>query len=253
MVRTGRFKSEDLVDLETQTKTCLIINTGGTFSMQPTEKGFSPAKEPLIEKLKEFGGFYDPIYSANCEDKEWAATPIFDKKRLLYKIYEFETKIDSCNILLSDYIKIAQVIQNNYPYFDSFLIIHGTDTLEYTSATLSFMIANLSKTVMITASQLPIFEPKNDAVGHLMGCFRILREYNIPEVCVYFRDALYRGCRLRKIRSEKLDAFTSSNLPPLVVDDLEMVPNWNVIRRKAIGPLSFAYVLISPKSLESQF
>jgi len=210
--------------------------------MQPTEKGFSPAKEPLLEKLKEHGGFFDPVFHRNAEDKSWAATPIFDDQRLLYKIVEYDVKIDSCNIKLDDYKKILNTIEENYETFDSFLIIHGTDTLEYTSAMLSFMISNLSKTVMITASQIPIYEPKNDAVGHLMGCFRILRAHNIPEVCVYFRDCLYRGNRLRKVRSEKLDAFTSSNLPPLVIDDLEMSPNWKVIRRQNLGPIGFHYV-----------
>lgn len=105
------------------------------------------------------------------------ATPIFDNRRLKYKIVEFEQKIDSCDISIKDYQKILKEIETNYHKYDSFLIIHGTDTLEYTASILSFMIKNLKKTVILTASQLPIFDPKNDAVSHIMGCFRIIRQY----------------------------------------------------------------------------
>ena len=114
--------------------------------------------------------------------------------------------------------------------FDSFLIIHGTDTAEYTSSILSFMFDNLGKSVMITASQLPLSDEKNDAFYNLMGCFRILSHYNIPEVCFYFRDRLFRGNRIKKISAENINAFNSMSLKPLVYDEIDMVVNWEIIR-----------------------
>ena len=211
--------------------------------MEPTEKGLSPSKTPLAEKLKEYTAFYDPAFNS-AVGEDYIGTPIFDRRRLVYKVIEFEKKIDSCNIGIDDYKAIVRVIEKNYHSFDSFLIIHGTDTLEYTASILGFMITNLKKTIILTASQLPIFEPKNDAVGHLMGCFRILRNYTIPEICVYFKDALYRGNRVKKVQADVLDAFKSSNIPPLLIDDIMMTPNWNLIRSMPHNDTMFQYVKI---------
>ena len=53
-----------------------------------------------------------------------------------------------------DWVKIAVDVEINYLLFDSFLILHGTDTMAYTASALSFMLEDLGKTVIITGSQV---------------------------------------------------------------------------------------------------
>ena len=73
-------------------------------------------------------------------------------KRIVYTMLEFDDLIDSSNIMVSDWIKIAKTIEENYRLYDAFIILHGTDTMAYTASALSFMLENLNKTVIITGS-----------------------------------------------------------------------------------------------------
>jgi lysophospholipase len=72
--------------------------------------------------------------------------------RVLYKILEFEVLLDSTNMLPKDWIYIATKIEENYEDYDSFILLHGTDTMGFTGSALSFMLENLAKTVVITGS-----------------------------------------------------------------------------------------------------
>ena len=73
-------------------------------------------------------------------------------KRIRFKVLEFDNLIDSANINIKDQIKIAKTIEDNYKHYDGFVICHGTDTMAYTSSTLSFMLENLNKSVILTGS-----------------------------------------------------------------------------------------------------
>jgi lysophospholipase len=95
------------------------------------------------------------------------------------------------------------------------VILHGTDTLSYTASALSFMLENLGKTVIITGSQIPIFETRTDGKDNFMGALIIAGNYIIPEVCVFFNSRLFRGNRTIKVSSASLDAFDSPNVTPL--------------------------------------
>lgn len=94
---------------------------------------------------------------------------------------------------ISDWVKIAKTIEENYKKYDAFIVLHGTDTLAYTASALSFMLENLNKTVIITGSQIPILELKNDAVDNLLGSLMVAGHFNIPEVLVFFHNRLLRG------------------------------------------------------------
>ena len=65
------------------------------------------------------------------------------------------------------------MIQQDYYNYDSFVVLHGTDTIAYTASSLSFMLENLNKTVILTGSQIPILELKNDAVDNFLGAILI--------------------------------------------------------------------------------
>lgn len=67
-------------------------------------------------------------------------------------IQEFDELLDSSNISIPDWVRIAKTIESNYKKYDGFIVIHGTDTLAYTASALSFMLENLNKTVILTGS-----------------------------------------------------------------------------------------------------
>jgi lysophospholipase len=72
-----------------------------------------------------------------------------------------------------DWIKIATDIESNYHYYDAFIVLHGTDTMAYTTSALSFMLENLRKTVIVTGSQIPISQTRNDGFDNLLGSLTV--------------------------------------------------------------------------------
>lgn len=74
---------------------------------------------------------------------------------------------------MEDWVRIANDIKRNYDKYDAFIILHGTDTMAYTASALSFMLEDLSKTVILTGSQISISMEPNDAVDNLSGALTI--------------------------------------------------------------------------------
>ena len=72
--------------------------------------------------------------------------------------------------------------QDNYSSYDGFVILHGTDTMAYTASALSFMMEHLGKPVILTGSQIPIFEIRSDGRENLLGALIMAGHYVIPEV-----------------------------------------------------------------------
>ena len=70
--------------------------------------------------------------------------------------YSFEKPIDSSNMNIESWAKIANGIKDNYLIYDGFVILHGSDTMSYSASALSFMLENLNKPVVFTGSQLLI-------------------------------------------------------------------------------------------------
>lgn len=131
----------------------LVISTGGTFCMVKTPRGYVPQRG-LADRLKKFHSFYDEEMSTMlglpADTLITPETPYH--KRVQFTMLEFDELIDSSNIMLSDWVKIAKTIEANYKKYDGFVVLHGTDTMAYTASALSFMLENLNKTVIITGS-----------------------------------------------------------------------------------------------------
>lgn len=112
------------------------------------------------------------------------------------------------------------------------MILHGTDSLAYTCSALSFMLQNLGKPVILTGSQIPFFERRNDALDNLLNSLDVAGHFMIPEVCLCFNSKLYRGNRTTKISASAFEAFASPNLPPLAtITALDMEVTWNLVTR----------------------
>jgi lysophospholipase len=136
-------------------------------------------------------------------------------RRVRYCVLEFEKLLDSSSIDSTGWDQIAKTVQRNYQLFDGFVILHGTDSLAYTSSALSFMFHNLGKPVILTGSQAPMMELQTDAQDNLLNSLIIAGHFMIPEVCLFFNSKLFRGNRATKVSAEDFDAFGSPNLPPL--------------------------------------
>ncbi|KAL9548583.1 hypothetical protein MBANPS3_005617 [Mucor bainieri] len=152
-------------------------------------------------------------------------------KRIRYSILEYAPLLDSCDITMSDWVRIAGDIKENYQLYDSFIVLHGTDTMAYTASALSFMLEELGKTVIITGSQVPLTEVRNDAVENLLGALTIAGHFVIPEVSLYFGKKLYRGNRTSKISAVDFEAFDSPNIPSLVDVGINIDVKWPLVLR----------------------
>ena len=133
-----------------------------------SEKGFTVKKNFMLNFLKEHPSFCDMDYTFFHAEDDFLITPeTIYKKRIFFKILEFETIIDSSNMNIIYWLQIAECIEKHYSTYDAFIILHGTDTMAYTSSALSFMFENLNKTVIITGSQVPLSLMRNDAYNNL--------------------------------------------------------------------------------------
>ena len=195
----------------------LIINTGGTISSIKTDKGYEPQEGYVNHRLKEF-----------------KALKHHDMPE--FKILEYRPLLDSSNMALSDWNKIAQDIANHYEEYDGFIVLHGTDTMAYTASALSFMLENLGKPVIITGSQIPLSEPRNDAIDNIVTSLWICAHGLINEVCVLFNQKLLRGNRCRKTSAQQFDAFSSPNFPPLAKVGIEVQFENNLLLKKPQDP-----------------
>lgn len=178
-------------------KRILVIYTGGTIGMVKDKK--SGALLPFdMSKIYE-------------------ALPVLKEFNCQLDSYRFDPIIDSSNMKPEYWIGLVEVIEKNYSQYDSFIVLHGTDTMSYTASVLSFMLENLNKTVILTGSQLPLGMIRTDGRDNIIGAVEIASSdsVSIPEVCIFFEDRLYRGNRTTKINAEYFEAFYSGNYPSL--------------------------------------
>jgi L-asparaginase len=188
----------------------LLIYTGGTIGMMKNFetgalKAFNFSK--LLNKIPE-------LKQLDCE----------------IETISFEKPLDSSNMNPTHWVKIAKIIDENYAAFDGFVVLHGSDTMSYSAAALSFMLENLNKPVIFTGSQLPIGDLRTDAKENLITAIQIasLQLKNkavITEVGLYFEYKLYRGNRTTKINAEHFNAFASPNYPELAESGVHLKIN----------------------------
>jgi len=181
------------------TNKILLIYTGGTIGMEKNDKG---ALEPM--------DFSDLI----------SLIPALKQLGVTIDTFPFSEPIDSSNIEADFWQKIANTVIDNYNEYSGFVILHGTDTMAYTSSVLSFMLQGLNKPIVLTGSQLPLGSLRTDGRANLITSIEIaaakaLNNVEVPEVSVCFEQTLYRGNRITKHYSDKFNAFMSHNYPPL--------------------------------------
>jgi L-asparaginase len=155
----------------------------------------------------------------------------------------FEVPIDSSDVDISSWQLMGQLVMDHYHQYDGFVILHGTDTMAYSAAALSFMLKNLSKPVIFTGSQLPIGQIRTDGKENLLTAIEIAAAMQdgvsmVQEVCIYFQSQLFRGNRTHKYNTETFDAFESANFPPLAEAGIHIFYHANLLLRPE-GPFTF--------------
>lgn len=192
-------------------KRIYVAYTGGTIGMKKSEQGYIPVDGHLTDSINELPEFHrDEMPS--------------------FTINEYQPLIDSSNMTPSDWQRIANDIKNHYDDYDGFVVLHGTDTMAFTSSALSFMFENLNKPIIVTGSQIPLSQLRSDGQVNVLNSLYIAANYPINEVGLFFNNKLYRGNRSIKAYADGFNAFDSPNMPPL----LEAGININVIAGKII-------------------
>ena len=191
-------------------KRVYIIYTGGTIGMRPTPEGYAPAPGYLADQIVAMPELTNDLMPE-------------------VEIKEYDPLLDSANMTPDDWYKIAQDIGRHYQQYDGFIVLHGTDTMAYTASALPFMLQGLGKPVVLTGSQIPLCEVRNDARANLITALTVAANFPIPEVVLCFGNQLLRGCRSVKINADGLDAFASPNLPSLGDIGVDIRLHWDLI------------------------
>jgi L-asparaginase len=200
----------------TDERAILVINTGGTIGM--VKDTVTGALRPI-----DFGQLYEQI-------------PVLKKIPVTIDCYTFDPLIDSSNMNPSNWIRLAEVIEENYEKYDGFVILHGSDTMAYSASGLSFILENLNKPVVFTGSQLPLGVVRTDGRENLITSIEVASAYDddtaiVPEVTIYFENNLLRGNRTHKYNAEHFNAFHSDNYPALASAGVHIKYHYNYIHK----------------------
>ena len=200
-------------------KKILIIYTGGTIGMSSSENGYVPKLDEFHRNLHAMDELKDP------KVPEW-------------DIVDMDPILDSSNMTVREWNKIGRVIADNYDKYDGFVVLHGTDTMAYTASALSFMLENNNKPVILTGSQIPLSEARNDARDNLITALMIAADERIHEVCLYFGGKLLRGNRATKFSAYGLSAFISPNYPALAEAGIDIKVNEQALKGPSAGQMT---------------
>lgn len=173
-------------------KKILIIGTGGTIASKPSADGLTPDldSKQLIDSIPSISDICD----VDC-------------------IQAFS--LDSTNVRPEHWLILAEIITENYDRYDGFVITHGTDTMAYTAAGLSYLIQNSKKPIVLTGAQKPIGEEITDAKRNMIDALIYAVDEGSHGVVVVFSGAVICGTRARKNYSKRFMAFGSINFPEL--------------------------------------
>lgn len=175
-------------------KHILMISTGGTIASKQSEEGLLPgiSSEEILECVPEAA----QICNITAEQ-------LFN--------------LDSTNVKAEHWLAIADHIERNYEKYDGFVITHGTDTMAYTAAALSYLIQYSPKPIAITGSQKSIYERDTDARTNVLDALRFASDDRAHGVRVVFDGKVIIGTRARKMRTRSFNAFSSIDYPEIAV------------------------------------
>lgn len=201
-------------------KKILLIATGGTIASKYTSEGLSPqiSSEELLSYVPAAGEF--------CE---------------IDSVQPFN--LDSTNISSRQWVILSELIEKKYEYYDGFVICHGTDTMAYTAAALSYLIQNNRKPIVITGAQKPIDLAITDARANLLDSLRFASHERAHGVNIVFGGNVIAGTRAKKERSKSYNAFSSINYPQIAIIQDDRIIFYIDDKDQSTRPLKFCHTL----------
>ena len=192
-------------------KRILMLATGGTIASMESGQGLSPAitSEELLSHV--------PAVGELCQ---------VEAVQLM--------NLDSTNVGPGHWLEIAGAVRERYDQYDGFVITHGTDTMAYTAAALSYLIQDSPKPIVITGSQKSIALNDTDARRNLYDSFRYAVDRDSHDVSLVFDGRVILGTRARKERSKSFNAFSCVDYPERAV-----IRDGKLIRYLAPRPYSY--------------
>jgi len=172
----------------------MFIGTGGTIAAEMSEEGLLPGLQ-TAQLLR-----YVPAVADLCDTGS-------------IQLYN----LDSTNIGPEHWLGMARTIRENYDAYDGFVISHGTDTMAYTAAALSYLVQGSPKPIVLTGAQKPIGFDTTDSKVNLLDSFLCACADELHGVCIVFNGRVIIGTRACKTRSKSFDAFSSINYPNIAV------------------------------------
>ena len=175
-------------------KKILMIATGGTIASHSGAEGMIPQiqADELLKCVPEVFEICEP-----------SAIQIYN--------------IDSTNVTPQHWIRLATAIKENYDDYDGFVVCHGTDTMSYTAAMISYMVQHSPKPIVFTGSQKPIDKEDTDGRINLRDSFLYAASKDASDVVIVFQGNVIAGTRAKKVRTKSFNAFTSVDFPNLAV------------------------------------
>ena len=121
--------------------------------------------------------------------------------------------VDSSNITPLHWKKLINSILDNHEKYDAIVVTHGTDTMSYTCAALSFALGNINIPVVLTGAQVPFGEPGSDAEVNLENALRVAvcEKVLLKGVVCVFGSRIITGTRVKKLSEYVYDSFDSFN------------------------------------------
>ena len=200
----------------------LMPFTGGTIASLKTEKGL----EPVLSARQILSFLPDMDPGIKIESVQIC-------------------NLDSTNMNYHYWLKLADAIEADYDRYDGFVICHGTDTMAYTAAALSYLIQNSAKPIVLTGSQQPIQMEITDAKKNLYDSIVYAADKDSAGVCLIFDGKVIAGTRAKKTKSFSYHAFSSINFP-----EIASMQHGKIVRyipcEKSLEPVAF-YHAMNPK------
>lgn len=188
-----------------------ILYVGGSIGMVRNQK------TGRIEALESVGDFYRYLP---------------DLQREVSLEFFSIADVGSSEVTPGHWVQIARTVEEQYDNFGGFVVIHGTNTMSYTAAALSFALRDLSKPVILTGSLLPINDVGSDGRMNLVFALRAA-QLDVAEVCIVLGPKVLRGCRAKKAEQSIVQTFESPRFPALAEFDTAVhLHPWRIVRRK---------------------
>jgi glutamyl-tRNA(Gln) amidotransferase subunit D len=189
-------------------KKLVLIGTGGTIASYVDYR--TGAVQPALSTSELVNAVPELREIANIE------------ARVLFSIF-------SENMNVEHWQKLATAVSEEINAgADGIIIPHGTDTMGYTAAALSFMLGDVPKPVVLVGAQRSSDRPSSDATGNLIASARFCVDGGRAGVFVVMHDthgddsfAVHLGTRVRKMHTSRRDAFRSINAQPVARIDAE--------------------------------